>query len=244
MAESSAAAGPGLSHYPVAGSPATGEDPALTSRRAAISELGDALRALVEAAAATEVPEVILRQVAPQVREATAALSQQTRKRADLPSSDDLLGGYRMYNPVTGRGSALAPPLDIERDGTQVTGTCTLGLAFEGPPSYAHGGVSATLLDQLLGYAASAAGHPGMTVTLELRYRAPVPLQTPLRLTAEAGEADGRRITAHGVITTAAEPDKVLVEATGVFVGLRPEQAARLFRAVQPDATDPLVAHD
>jgi acyl-CoA thioesterase FadM len=83
-----------------------------------------------------------------------------------------------------------------------------------------------------------------MTVTLEIRYRAPVPLQTPLRLTAEMSEVNGRRVTARGVMATAAEPAKVLVEATGMFVGLRPEQAARLFGVVHPDATDPLVAHD
>ena len=157
---------------------------------------------------------------------------------------DDLRGGYRMYTRGTGGGSGLAPPLHIEVDGTGVVGTCTLGLAFEGPPTFAHGGVSAMLLDQLLGYATSAAGHPGMTVSLEMRYRAPVPLQTPLRLTAEVSEVNGRRVTARGLIVTTAEPGKVLVEATGIFVGLRPEQAARLFGRVQPDATDPLVAHD
>jgi acyl-coenzyme A thioesterase PaaI-like protein len=125
-----------------------------------------------------------------------------------------------------------------------VVGTCTLGLAFEGPPTFAHGGISAMLLDQLLGYATSAAGRPGMTVKLETRYRAPVPLQTPLRLTAQVNEVNGRRVTAQGTIATAAEPDKVLVEASGMFVGLSAEQAARMFGGVRPDATNPLVAHD
>jgi acyl-coenzyme A thioesterase PaaI-like protein len=83
-----------------------------------------------------------------------------------------------------------------------------------------------------------------MTVKLETRYLAPVPLQTQLRLTAEVSGVNGRRVTVRGVITTAAEPDTVLVEASGTFVGLRAEQAARLFGGVQPDATDPLVAHD
>jgi hypothetical protein len=244
LTESGSAAGPGRSHHPVAGRAAAGEDTALRSRRAAISELGGALRELVELASATEVPEDVLRRVAAQVRDAAITLNQRTRARADLPGADDLLGGYRMYNPVTGSGSGLAPPLHIEVDGTGVVGTCTLGLAFEGPPTFAHGGVSAMLLDQLLGYATSAVGHPGMTATLETRYRAPVPLQTPLHLTAEVSEVNGRRVTARGVITTAAEPGKVLVEATGMFVGLRPEQAARLFGGVHPDATDPLVAHD
>ena len=148
------------------------------------------------------------------------------------------------YRPVIGSGSGLAAPLHVEVAGNAVVGTCTLGLAFEGPPSYAHGGVSAMLLDQLLGYATSAAGHPGMTAHLEIRYRAPVPLQTPLHLSAEVSDVTGRRVTARGVIATAAEPGTALVEATGIFVGLRAEQAARLFGGVHPDATNPTVAHD
>jgi len=54
----------------------------------------------------------------------------------------------------------------------------------------------------------------------------------------------GRRVTARGVIATAADPDTVLVEATGAFVALRPEQAGRLFGGIRPDATDPRLAHD
>jgi hypothetical protein len=233
----------GLSHHPLA-APAADEDAELRTRRAAIAELGDALRELVEQASATEVPEDVLRQAAAQVREAASLLSRRTRTRAEVPGADDLLGGYRMYNPVTGSGSALAPPLHIEVAGNGVVGTCILGLAFEGPPSFAHGGVSAMLLDQLLGHATGAAGHPGLTVNLETRYRAPVPLQTPLRLTAEVSEVNGRRVTARGTIATAAEPDTVLVEASGIFVGLRPDQAARIFGGVRPDTADPLIAHD
>jgi len=235
---------PGRSHHPLAGRPATTEDAALRARRAAIAELGDALRELVGQASATEVPGDVLRQVAAQVRQEATLLGRRTRTRTELPGADDLAGGFRMYNPVTGRGSALAPPLHIEVADGGVVGTCTLGLAFEGPPAFAHGGVSAMLLDQLLGYAASAAGHPGMTVSLETRYRAPVPLLTPLRLTAEVSEVGGRHVIARGAIATATQPGTVLVEATGTFVALRPDQAARMFGGIRPDATDPLVAHD
>ena len=244
MSHSGSVSEPGRSHHPLAGRAGAVEDAALRARRAAIAELGDALRDLVGQASATEVPGDVLRQVAAQVREAATVLGRRTRTRSELPGADDLAGGFRMYNPVTGHGSALAPPLHIEVAGQAVVGTCTLGLAFEGPPGFVHGGISAMLLDQLLGYAASAAGHPGMTVRLETRYRAPVPLQTPLRLTAAVSEVDGRRVTARGVIATAAEPDTVLVEAIGGFVALRPEQAARMFGGIRPDATDPLVAHD
>jgi hypothetical protein len=244
LADSGTVSEPGRSHHPLAARADGGEDAALRARRAAIGELGDALRELVGLASATEVPADVLRQAAAQARQAAILLGRQTRTRTELPGADDLAGGFRMYNPVTGSGSALAPPLHIEVAGQAVIGTCTLGLAFEGPPAFAHGGISAMLLDQLLGYAASAAGHPGMTVKLETRYLAPVPLQTPLRLAAEVSEVNGRRVTARGVIATAADPDTVLVEATGAFVALRPEQAGRMFGGIRPDATDPRLAHD
>ncbi|HST82083.1 MAG TPA: PaaI family thioesterase [Kineosporiaceae bacterium] len=218
---------------------------ALRDQRKAIRELGEALRTLVEQAAATEASPEVLRQAAAQIRAATAPLGERQRKREEMPSADDLLGGIRMYNPVCGVGSALAPPLRVEMvDGTAV-GTCTLGLAFEGPPTLAHGGVSALLLDQLLGHVSGASGHPGMTVSLHTNYRAPVPLQTPLRLSARVVEVNGRKVTAHGVIATAADPDTVLVEATGIFVALALHQARRLFgAALRPDEVDPAVAHD
>jgi acyl-CoA thioesterase FadM len=244
VAESGAVSEPGRSHHPMASAGDIAEDPTARARRAVIAELGDALRDLVQLSAATEVPEDVLRAAAAQVRAAAALLGRRTRARAELPGADDLRGGFRMYNPVTGSGSPLAPPLRIEVAGAGVTGSCTLGLAYEGPPTFAHGGISAMLLDHLLGYATSAAGHPGMTGTLEIRYRAPVPLQTPLYLTGEVTEVNGRRVTARGTIATANDPGTVLVEATGLFIGLRSDQAARIFRGVHPDATNPLTAHD
>lgn len=244
MSDSGSEGRAGRSHHPVAGQAAAPQDEELQSRRLAVAELGDALRELVELAAATEVPGDVLSRVASQVREAAIPLARRTRTRTDLPSADDLLGGYRMYNPVTGSGSGLAPPLYIQMTASEAIGTCTLGLAYEGPPTFAHGGVSAMLLDQLMGYATSAAGHPGMTVKLEVRYRAPVPLQAPLRLSATVAEVHGRRVTVQGVITTAAEPDRILVEATGLFVSLRTDQAASMFARLRPGTADPRVAHD
>jgi hypothetical protein len=214
-------------------------DPELRARRQAIDILGDAVRRLVENAAATEVAADELLRVADSVHAAAEELATRVRRREDLPTADDLLGGIRMFNPVTGTGSGLAPPLRIdlvEANGVgTAVGACTLGLAYEGPPSYAHGGVSALLLDQMLGYATSAAGHPGLTVNLVLSYRRPVPLQTPLRLYAGFVAVEGRIVTARGSIATEAEPDTVLVEATGTFKELNADQAARLFTALRPE---------
>jgi hypothetical protein len=228
---------------------ATWTDPAATPelqrRRTAITELGDALRILIGHAAATEAPTDELRRAAERVRQVAAPLGEQVRDRDQLPSADDLLGGIRMYNPVTGAGSALAPPLRIDHSNGSVIGRCTLGLAFEGPPMYAHGGVSALLLDQMLGFAVSTSGSPAMTVRLDTTYQAPVPLLMPLRLTAEVREVDGRRVTAYGTIATESEPDAVLVAATGTFVALSAEQAQQLFGAVlRADSGNPPAVHD
>src|SRR5690606_32749344 len=95
----------------------------------------------------------------------------------------------------------------------------TLGPLYEGPPAHVHGGMSAMVLDQALGTAAAAAGTPGMTATLEVRYRRPTPLGVPLSVEAKASRAEGRKVYATGTIC---DPDgRVTVEATGVFI--RPE---------------------
>jgi Thioesterase superfamily len=155
------------------------------------------------------------------------------------------MGGVRMFNPVIGAGNPIAPPLRIEIGADGAEGWCTLGQAYEGPPMYGHGGVSAMLIDQLLGHAAAASGHPGVTTDLSVRYRRPVPLDVPLRVWGRVVKVEGRRISAVGGITTAAEPDVPLVEAEARFARLRLDQAGRLFgRLASPDAANPDVAHD
>ena len=60
----------------------------------------------------------------------------------------------------------------------------TWPLTHEGPPGYGHGGMSAMLLDELMGWACTVTGMPSMTLDLQLHYHRPVPLQVPLHLSA------------------------------------------------------------
>ncbi|MCZ2838294.1 PaaI family thioesterase [Modestobacter sp. VKM Ac-2985] len=198
----------------------------------AVTDLGSALRELVGATVTTTVPAAELRAAAVAVREVTARLSAARRTRDQLPALDDPAQGRRVFNPVSGVGSPLAPPLVIRREDGGVVSEVTLGLAYEGPPSYVHGGISALLMDQLLGSAAISAGLWGMTARLELDYRRPVPLETALVLRATVGGNSGRRTTVSGSIALAAAPDEPLVQAHGVFVTPRPEQVAAYFSAI------------
>jgi acyl-coenzyme A thioesterase PaaI-like protein len=204
-------------------------DPVLMT---AVADLGAALRELVDTSVRTTVDTDELSAAAARVRQVTARLAVAQRPAHQLPALDDPIAFRRVFSPVTGVGSAIAPPLDIRPEGDGVVAEATLGLAYEGPPGFLHGGMSGLLMDQLLGSAAIASGLWGMTAHLELDYHRPVPLDTPLLLRAHVVEDSGRRTAVEGTIALAAEPDRALVEARGVFVAPRPEKVAGYFGAV------------
>jgi acyl-CoA thioesterase FadM len=71
-----------------------------------------------------------------------------------------------------------------------------------------------------------------MTAHLELDYRRPVPLQTPLVMRARVTESAGRKVVVSGSIALATEPDRSLVEARGIFVAPRPELGEAYFGGI------------
>lgn len=221
------------------------ETDALLDRRAAVAELGDELRLLLEAVVRTEVPTEVLRQAAAQVRSLTEPLSARLRAPERPSSVDDMVTGVRMFNPVIGAGNPIAPPVRFQVDGEQVEGHYTLGAAHEGPHMFSHGGVSAMLLDQALGHAAAAAGNVGVTTSLSVRYRRPVPLGVPLRVWARVSELAGDRTLASGAIATVAEPDVALVTAEAGFLRLSMDRLRRMYPGLVGEAVhDPEEVHD
>ncbi|WP_435873348.1 PaaI family thioesterase [Nocardia farcinica] len=89
-----------------------------------------------------------------------------------------------------------------------------LGAAYEGPPGCVHGGVSALVLDQLLGAVAQRPGEPAVTGTLTVRYLRPVPLGR-IRGEASVRSHEGVKTFASGRIVVAGQP---AVLADGVFI--------------------------
>lgn len=202
-------------------------------RREAAADLGAALRDLGDSAVRTKADADALRAVTEQVRALVPELGEDGRARGEKATVDS--SSVRMYNPAIGPGSPIAPPMTVEFSDGIAVGTCELGLAYEGPPSYVHGGISALLLDQVLGHAHAASGRgAGMTAELTLRYRKPVPLCTPLRVVGQVvGTRHDRWTDVHAAITTRQDPDTELVEGNGIFVVPSPEQVQRLFGEVQ-----------
>jgi acyl-coenzyme A thioesterase PaaI-like protein len=200
------------------------------ARRAAVGELGDALRELVDAAVRTEVPLDRLAEATQAARSLAAELRTQARALHGIAGVDDPEVGERWYNPVYGPGNPLAPPLavHVSADG-EVRGQVTLGKPYEGPPGLVHGGFVATLLDHALARAARSAGHGGLTASLTVTYRRPVPLGVPLVLEGRLESVEGRRASAKARLVAEDDPGTTLAEAEAVLVALRAERAAEVF---------------
>ncbi|MDI6912080.1 PaaI family thioesterase [Nocardioides sp.] len=187
----------------------------LERQKALYGPFTQAVRELVDATIRTEVDDDEVRAIQAEVEALTARLRAQ-----------QLDGPYGVRFGATGRGrpwgnsvvglrNAIAPPLMIDHDDTgRAWSDFHLGAAYEGPPGLVHGGVSALILDQMLGEAAGAGGKPGMTATLTLRYRRGTPLGD-LRAEAWIERSEGIKTWARGHVMDA---EGVTVEAEGLFI--------------------------
>ncbi len=122
-------------------------------------------------------------------------------------------------NTVVGVRNAFAPPVRLEwGDDDVVRSAVDLGAPYEGPPGSVHGGVSALLLDHLMGETASAA-HTRLTVTgtLTLRYVRPLPLGR-VRMEARVSAEVERKITVTATIRPDEPGAEPAVEAQGLFI--------------------------
>ena len=96
--------------------------------------------------------------------------------------------GRNWGNAIMGLRNAIAPPLHIETDGVSRSWVdFELGAAYEGPPTFVHGGVLSLVLDHVFGAAAGADQTPAHDGHVDARLLAPDPARrTP------AGRGVGR----------------------------------------------------
>ena len=178
--------------------------------------LADAVRELVDATIRTTVDDETIRRTQADVE---ALVDRLRTRQLDGPAGVRFNSEARAWNwgnAVVGARNAIAPPLELVRDPDGLMhADVVLGAAYEGPPGLVHGGVSALLLDHLMGETASA-GHSRVTFTgtLTMRYRRATPLG-PLRLEGRIDREDGRKVY---VVAHIADADGPTVEAEGVFI--------------------------
>jgi acyl-coenzyme A thioesterase PaaI-like protein len=122
---------------------------------------------------------------------------------------DNPAGMHVHFDPVAGDG---------------VRANVTLAPHYQGWRGIAHGGIVMALLDEAMAHAAGYAGHRGVTASANVRFRKPVPLETPLEV---RGRVTWQRRNVLGVEAAVCDAGgDVLVQCEGHVVSRGPLEAA------------------
>jgi len=199
--------------------------PASTPEWAERRRLSTAMRTVIEDLVRTEAPAEDLARAADALEAVAASLSRHPKRTGlegygESANAGDIHALFD-YSPVIGRCNPLAPPLELRAVDSRVKGRGMFGAAYEGPPRHVHGGMVAAAFDEVLGFAQSLTGAPGMTAMLTVRYRRPTPLGKELAIDAGVDRVDGRKIHASASISC---DGQVTAEAEGLFISVRREK--------------------
>lgn len=190
--------------------------PALPPADPELDRVVSELRRLREATAGLAHSEVELGDIADRLAEVADLLEPRVPSPSDRLANMWTGAGTRRSNPVSGPENPIAPPVDfVGCDDGSVTATVTLGPVYQGPPGCVHGGMSALIIDHMMGLANHWGGRFGMTAHYELDYRSPTPLLVPLTFRCWVHETEGRKTWTHGTIHAGG---RLCVEARGLFL--------------------------
>ncbi len=115
-----------------------------------------------------------------------------------------------------GEGNPLSLGLTFAIDGERVHAKMRLDERHQGAPGFAHGGLLATALDDVLGTLLYVLKKPGVTAKLEVNYRRPAFIHTDYELESWIDRVDGRKLHLGGVIRDT--DGNVVAEADALFM--------------------------
>lgn len=133
----------------------------------------------------------------------------------------------------TGPENRAGLHLEYERRGDVVRTTITVAERFEGAVGVVHGGIVATLLDDVMGAVISVVGGPAVTAQLDVTFLLPVLVERPLQVEGWLADVEGRK---HRLIGRVVDDGRVVAVGRGLFVGVGPEHYERLGVPVPRDS--------
>lgn len=98
---------------------------------------------------------------------------------------------------------------------------------FQGWDGIAHGGILCTILDEVMAWSLAGTDDWGVTARMQVDFRKPVPLETPLRADGWITDRRRRLINTEGRIVDVGS-DAVLATATAIYVAADAERKAQL----------------
>jgi uncharacterized protein (TIGR00369 family) len=126
-----------------------------------------------------------------------------------------------------GGANARGMLLTFEQDDAaqRIRGRFRLGAVYQGGPGFIHGGIIATVLDEVMGKVCRFRGVRAVTAELAIEYLKPVPVDEDLVVEGYELEMKGRNLFLAGDIRDFS--GKVLARGKGRFVIISPQQAAK-----------------
>jgi uncharacterized protein (TIGR00369 family) len=130
---------------------------------------------------------------------------------SDVPFDDGNCFACGPTNPI-----GMHVHFDRNADADGVRALVTLAPEYQGWRGIAHGGIVMALLDEAMAHAAGFAGHRGVTATVKVRFRKPVPLEAPVEV---LGKVTWQRRNVLGVNASIVDgAGMLLAQAEGSFV--------------------------
>ena len=173
---------------------------------------------LIDAVANTEVDTDTLAETAATVEGLTERLNVARREIGTMVArelGDGTTEIGTITNIVAGDTNPAAPRLALMRTDEGLRAEITLNTIYQGPPGLVHGGWIAAMLDQAVGSVSAVETSPGLTANLEIDYRRPTPLFTPLEITSWVDRVEGRKVYVAGQIRAHGE---VTAEGTALMI--------------------------
>ena len=127
--------------------------------------------------------------------------------------------------------------LTFEQDDSvrRIRGMFRIGGDFQGGPGFVHGGIIATLLDEVMAKVNRFAQEIAMTAELTVEYKKPVPINEDLIVEGWEIERNGRVRLREGEIRDAS--GVLLARGRGRFVAIDEARFAALNAKGQPDSS-------
>ncbi|RJQ56299.1 MAG: PaaI family thioesterase [Actinobacteria bacterium] len=127
---------------------------------------------------------------------------------------------------VCGKQNPMGLAVSFRREGDEVITDFTPESQHQGYPGVCHGGIIYALLDETVGRATYRAGVMTVTGGMQIRYRKPVPIGSPVRIAGRLVADRGRLLEGEGEATL--EDGTVVAEARGKFFPLPAEEQERV----------------
>ena len=137
-----------------------------------------------------------------------------------------------------GGANARGMQLTYEQDNVaqRIRGNFQLGAEYQGGTGFVHGGIIATVLDEVMGKVCRFRGVRAVTAELSIEYLKPVPVDTDLVVEGYELEMKGRNLFLAGEIRDVS--GRVLARGKGRFVIIESTRPAK--QSAQDDAPQEL----